>query len=210
MSSLTDPGKWSCWSKNYSYWWLRIRPPASPLPFQTTAWTSRGLWLTVHEDTLTWSLFPSSTMPPLPIPNTPGKTHLRLSVAKQEVSWGEKVWFRVSMLHWERRCIGGGGFGKWRERDWAEKTLEVFFFLNSGGDGVGAGAAWSWEETLAKWGGKAAKLTSHPFNHAQESSCPTSLVSIWVRFFPPQLVSYHVKTCILTSTPEELEPPSKC
>lgn len=90
-------------------------------------------------------------------------------------------------------------WGRWiwkvEEERLSRKMLEEgFFFLNGGGGGVGAGAAWSWEETLAKWGGKAAKLTSHPFNHAQESSCPTSLLPIWVHFFPPQLVSHHVKT----------------
>lgn len=186
----------------------RVRPPASPLPFQTTPWASLGLWLTGHEDTLTWSSFPSSTMPPLPVPNTPGKTHLRLSVAKQEVSWGEKVWFRVSMLHWERRCIGGGGFGKWRERDWAEKTLEEFFFFEWWWWWGGCWCSLVLRGNISKVRRKSCQINFSPFQ-----SRPGEFLSHFTSvdlgpFFLPQLVSHHVKTCILASTPKELEPPS--
>lgn len=65
----------------------------------------------------------------------------------------------------------------WQLGVWGLESLERWVGWG-GAEGVK-----SWEETLAKRGGKAAKLTSHPFNHTPENSWPTLLLLIWLHFF---------------------------
>lgn len=71
------------------------------------------------------------------------------------------------------RCGNLKAAGRKRKSCWAFGISKV---------GVDDSAVGSLEETLAKRGGKAAKLTSHPFNHTPEDFCPTSPLPVWLLF----------------------------
>ncbi len=92
------------------------------------------------------------------------------------------------------RCGNLKAAGRKRKSCWAFGISKV---------GVDDSAVGSLEETLAKRGGKAAKLTSHPFNHTPEDSCPTSPLRVWLFFFPFQVkTSNDPWTPSLPSSPE--------